>query len=65
MPYLSIWISVHRGLLIGMVGALLWIAANYWYFRRDIARIKRENRPHRWTVDMAAKTGTGGKRQVR
>ena len=65
MIYLEMWASEHRGWLMAAICLFLWAFANYWYFRRDIARIKRENMPHSWSVDMAAKTGKGGRKTVR
>ena len=62
MRYDLLWMSEHRGLLLAAVAAFFWLAANYWYWRRDIQRILRENKPHSWSVNMAAKTGTGRKR---
>ncbi len=65
MLYFEIWVSEHRGWLLAGVALFFWVMANYWYFRRDIARIKRESMPHSWSVDMAAKTGKGGRKVVR
>ena len=65
MTFVMMWVSEHRGWLLGAVALFFWVAANYWYFRGDIARIKRENKPHSWSVDMAAKTGKGGRRVIR
>ena len=61
MRLLSIWMAEHRQLLIGLVALLLWVSTNYWYFRRDIERIRRERRARTWSVDLEAKTGKGGR----
>ena len=65
MTYLMLWISVHRFWLMGLVALCTWTMANYWYWRRDIQRIKRERKPHSWSVDMAAKTTKGGRKRIR
>ena len=65
MTYMKFWVSEHQGLLLGSLAFVLWLFANYWYLRRDIARIRRENVPHTWSVDMAAKTGKGGRKSIR
>ncbi len=64
MIYFKLWISEHQGWLLGGLALFFWVLANYWYFRRDIARSRRENVAHSWSVDMAAKTGKGGRKSV-
>ncbi len=59
------WISENRMWFMAGTAAFLWAFANYWYLRGDIARLKRENKAHSWSVDMAAKTSKGGKRIIR
>ena len=63
MTYMMLWISVHRFWLMGLVAFATWTAANYWYWKRDIQRIQRERRPHGWSVDLATKTGKGGRKK--
>ncbi len=65
MIYAVRWLQEQRFWLLGVFALSFWVAANYWYFRRDIARIRRENKPHTWSVDMAAKTGKGGRKVIR
>jgi hypothetical protein len=56
-----VWISYHRGLLLAVNAGFFWVFANYWYYKRDIQRIMRERRPHKWSADMASKTSKGGR----
>ena len=63
MRYTMFWLLEHRGLLVAMVAASLWITATYWYWRRDIARMRRDNQPHSWSVNMAARTSKGGRKR--
>jgi len=56
-----VWISLHRNYFIAVLGLSFWVAANYWYFRRDIYHFRQQRKPHHWAVDMAAKTSRGGK----
>lgn len=65
MQHLMLWLSVHRFWLMGLVAFSTWAAANYWYWRGDFKRMRRENRAHSWSVDMAAKTGKGGRKNIR
>ncbi len=65
MDLMERWITEHRFWLLGILALSFWVAANYWYFRRDIARIKRESAPHSWSVDMASKTTKGGRKVIR
>ena len=55
-----IWVGAHRGIFFAILTLAGWGAAIYWFFRIDWRRMKRNNRPHNWTVDMETKTGTGG-----
>jgi hypothetical protein len=64
MTYLLIWASEHSTPLLLCAGLSLWVAAYYWYFKDDWTRFWRERRPHKWSVDMEAKTARGGRRRV-
>jgi len=57
---LSIWILAHRTGIFGFACLGIWGLANYIYLRFDIKKWRQQRRPHKWSVDMAAKTGTGG-----
>ena len=59
MTYLTIWLGVHRNLMLAIAGAMLWIFANYWYLRHDFARMRRERRPHAWSADLATRSSKG------
>ncbi len=56
-----IWVSAHRGAIFAVFGLGVWVLANYWYLRLDIKRWKRDNAPHRWSVDMATGRTEGSK----
>ncbi len=64
MIYFKLWLSEHEGMMLALAGLFFWVFANYWYFRRDIARIRRERGAHTWSVDMASKTGKGGRKPI-
>ncbi len=64
MIHFNFWIAEHERWLLGILALSIWVFANYWYLRRDIARMKRENVPHSWSVNMAAKTGKGGRKSI-
>ncbi len=65
MHHTLLWIREHRGLMLAAVAAFFWIFANWWYWRGDWARIRRENAPKTWSVDMASKTSKGGRKVIR
>jgi hypothetical protein len=56
-----LWIAAHRNYFLGLLSLFLWVFANYWYLRRDIARWRRERIPHGWSADLATKTSKGGR----
>ncbi len=64
MIYARFWVFEHQGLLLAGLGLVLWLFANYWYFRTDIARKRQDRLPHAWSADMAAKTGKGGQKPL-
>ena len=64
MIYLKLWLSEHEGTLLALAGLFFWTFANYWYLRGDIRRLRRENGAHTWSVDMATRTGKGGRKPI-
>ncbi len=59
--FFMLWIASHKNYFLAFLGLSLWVLANYWYLRRDIARWQRERRPHGWSADLATRTGKGGR----
>ena len=62
MSHFALLVSAHRSLLMGLFAGGIWALANYWYLRGDIKRIKRDTRPHTWSVDMVTKSSKGGRK---
>ena len=64
LEYLSIWEGNHRTLIYGIIALSLWVSAWAVYLRSDIRNYFRRRAPHRWGVDMEAKTVTSGPKPV-
>jgi hypothetical protein len=61
---LLFWEETHRAWIMGAIGACLWIAANYVYLRHDIRAYFKRRRAARWSVDMATRTITAGRKPI-
>jgi hypothetical protein len=64
LEYLAIWEGNHRTLIYGIIALSLWVSAWLIYLKSDIRNYFRRRAPHRWGVDMAAKTVTSGPKPV-
>ncbi len=64
MTYAKFWVFEHQGWLLAGLGFVFWVFANYWYLRPYIARMRRDNLPHSWSADLAAKTSKGGRKSI-
>jgi hypothetical protein len=61
---LLFWEEAHRGWILGAIGFCLWLATYYIYLRYDIRQYIRRRQPTRWSVDMATRTITAGRKPI-
>ncbi len=61
---LLFWEQTHRTLIVSAIAVVFWIATYYIYFRYDLRAYLRRRQAGRWSVDMATKTVTAGRRPV-
>jgi hypothetical protein len=61
---LLFWEETHRAWIMAVIGIGLWIAANYVYLRHDIRAYRRRRHAARWSVDLATRTITAGRKPI-
>jgi len=61
---LLFWEETHRPWILAVIAVCLWVATYYIYLRHDFRAYRRRRQAARWSVDLATRTITAGRKPI-